>query len=74
MLGIEGKVTSGWGRGFGEGIGEFEEELRGEEWNGRVRGAWSGPAGREGSSSPSKRGELGAMESDLGRGHSKALE
>ena len=49
MLGIEGKVTSGWGRGFGEGIGEFEEELRGEEWNGRVRGAWSGPAGREGS-------------------------
>lgn len=51
-LGIATQVTSGWGRGFGEGIGEFEEELRGEEWNGRVRGAWSGPAGplgREGS-------------------------
>lgn len=59
MLGIATQVTSGWGRGFGEGIGEFEEELRGEkcsawgeEWNGGVRGAWSGPAGplgREGS-------------------------
>lgn len=40
------------------GLARFEEELRGEEWNGRVRGAWSGPAGREGSSSPSGRGDL----------------
>ena len=36
--------------------------------------AWSVPAGHEGSSSPSKRGELGAMESDLGRGHLSVLE
>ena len=33
-------------------MARFEDGLRGEEWNGRVRGAWSGPAGplgREGS-------------------------
>lgn len=36
-LGIATQVTSGWGRGFGEGIGEFEEELRGEEWNGGIK-------------------------------------
>ena len=49
-----------------------------EEWNGGVRGAWSGPAGREGSMGTlSELGvtcDLGAMMSDLGRGHLSVLE
>ena len=65
--------------------GESELEGSGVVWSMnralRARGAALrgpagpvGPLGLEGSSSPSKRGELGAMESDLGRGDSRGLE
>ena len=62
--------------------GESELEGSGVVWSMnralRARGAAlrgpAGPLGLEGSSSPSKRGELGAMESDLGRGDSRGLE
>ena len=67
------------------GLARFEDGLRGEEWNGRVRGAWSGMEGFEERGAalrghwgvrvhhhPQGESELGLSlraVSDLGRGH-----
>jgi len=63
-----------WGESELEGSGVVWSAIRAfKTLRAALRGP-AGPLGLEGSSSPSKRGELGAMESDLGRGDSRGLE